>query len=124
MYPENVLRSAKPIYQEIKPDIPSHGELVQQDMEAPPIDEVVEETPESSQPSSRAASPGQMHVDGDTEMKDSLIPDTITVPGSSEKVYRTAPSSPGFPEEELLNIPDDEEPSLPPDDSWKIGQDT
>jgi hypothetical protein len=125
MYPENILRSTKPINQEMEPDIPSHGDLIKQDItELPPKEEVVDETPESSHPSSRAVSPQQIHVDGDVEMKDSLIPDTIAVPSSSEKAHRTAPSSPGFPEEELLNVPDEEEPSPPPDDSWKVSQDT
>jgi hypothetical protein len=123
MYPGNILRSAEPINQEIEPDIPSHGDLIKQDItEPPPREEVVDETPESSHPSSRAVSPQQMQVDGDAEMKDSLIPDTTAVVGSSETAYRPSPSS-DFLEKELLNVPDEEEPSPPPDDSWKVLQD-
>jgi hypothetical protein len=65
-----------------------------------------------------------MQVDEDTKMNDPLLPDTVILPGLSENVHRTAPSSPDFLEEELLNIPDEEELSPPPDDSWKIYQDT
>jgi len=122
MFPENLLRSAKPIYQEIEPDISSHGDLIKRDItEALPM-EVVEETPESSHPSSNVVSPQQMHVDGYIKINGSLIPGTITVPGSSEKAHRTSASSRGLPEEGPLNILG-EELSLPSEDSWKVYQD-
>jgi hypothetical protein len=107
MYPETMLRSAKPIYQKIEPNVNSHGDLIKQDItEALPME--VEQSPKSSHPSSRLVFPQHMHIDGDIEMKDLSMPDTITVPGSSEKAHQTAPFSPLFLEEELLNIPDEE----------------
>jgi hypothetical protein len=125
MYPENILRSAKRIYPKIEADVPSHKDSIQQGTtELPPVDEVVQETPQSSYPSSRAVSPQQIQVDENTEMKDALIPDTIIIPGSPEGIHRTAPSSPGLLEEELLNILDEEDLSPPPDDSWKVSRDT
>jgi hypothetical protein len=85
------------------------------------MSEVVLSSHPSSRALSRALSPQQMQVDKDTEM-DALLPDTITISGSSKKAYRKAPSSPGFPEEERRNVLDEEDPS-PPDDSWKTYQD-
>jgi hypothetical protein len=124
MYPENILRSARPIHQETEPDGPPYEGQIQQDtIEPPPMDEVVEETPQSSLPSSRAGSPQKMHADEDTEMKDALIPEMIIIPSSPEKPHRTTPSSQGLLEEELFNVLDEEDPSPPPDDSWKINQD-
>jgi hypothetical protein len=118
MYPAAMLRSAKPIYQDIEPNVHSHGNLIKQAVtEALPM-EVVEETPASSHLSSRAVFPQQMHLDGDIEMKDLSMPDATTVSGSSEKAHQTAPLSPFFSEEALLNIPDEELSVCPsPEDS-------